>query len=196
MGTHQDITNINITGEDALRGGTGGAAVPFDANSELGQVARRRIGARAAMMLAVVGRGAATVMANTNIAVPSIGMGPGKVLALGGGAATIWKIKAYGVDTLPGGVDCDLAEIGLSSNGARPGTEFRGGVADGVNSATLVMQLDAVYVFCNCLRETAFEPIRTSNCRIWPLLSCTSLILTDLSPRPRAVVMRRSSSAL
>ena len=92
MGTIQDITYINTTGEDALRGGAGGAAVPYDVNRDLGQVARRRIGARAAMMLAVVGRGAATVMADTNIAVPSIGMGPGKVLPLGGGAATIWKI--------------------------------------------------------------------------------------------------------
>ena len=50
MGPHQDITNINITGEDALHGGAGGAAVPNDVNSDLGQVAWRRIGALATRM--------------------------------------------------------------------------------------------------------------------------------------------------
>ena len=163
MGTHQDITNINITGEDALRGGAGGAAVTNAANSDLGQVARRRTGALAAIMAVVVCREAAMVMTDTKIAVPSSGMGPGEGLALGGGAAGIWKIMVHGVDTLPGGVDCDLAEIGLSSNGARPGVEFRGGGADGVNSATLVMQFDAVYVVCNCLRGMAFAVLLEPN---------------------------------
>ena len=73
MGTHQDITNINITGEDALRGGAGGAAVTNAANSDLGQVARRRTGALAAIMAVVVCREAAMVMTDTKIAVPSSG---------------------------------------------------------------------------------------------------------------------------
>ena len=54
MGTIRDITNINTIDEDALCGEAGGAAVLNDVNNDLGQVARRRVGALAAMMEAVV----------------------------------------------------------------------------------------------------------------------------------------------
>ena len=96
MGTIRDITNINTIDEDALCGEAGGAAVLNDVNNDLGQVARRRVGALAAMMGAVVCRDAAVVMTDAKIAVPSSGMGPGEGLALGGGAATIWTVKVCG----------------------------------------------------------------------------------------------------
>ena len=105
MGTIRDITNINTIDEDALCGEAGGAAVLNDVNNDLGQVARRRVGALAAMMGAVVCRDAAVVMTDAKIAVPSSGMGPGEGLALGGGAATTWAVKVCGTNALPGVVD-------------------------------------------------------------------------------------------
>ena len=92
MGTDQDITNIITIGEDALRGGAGDAAVTCDVTSGLEQVARRRIGALATMVSAVVGRDAVAVMTDTKSAVPSIGTGPGKILGLGGGTNPFLRV--------------------------------------------------------------------------------------------------------
>jgi hypothetical protein len=159
MGTIRDITNINTIDEDALCGEAGDAAVLNDVNNDLGQVARRRVGALAAMMGAVVCRDAAVVMTDAKIAVPSSGMGPGEGLALGGGAATIWTAKVCGSDALPGVVDYYLAEVGLGLRGARPGIGLLGGCADCANSAALVTLLGAVYVVCSRSRGTACEAL-------------------------------------
>ena len=163
MGTIRDITNINTIDEDALCGEAGGAAVLNDVNNDLGQVARRRVGARAAMMEAVVCRDAAVVMTDAKIAVPSSGMGPGEGLALGGGAATIWAVKVCGSDALPGVVDYYLAEVGLGLRGARPGIELLGGCADCANSAALARLLGAVHVVCSRSRGTACEALLEPN---------------------------------
>ena len=142
-----------------MRSAAGLVAPPssMTSNSDLGQVARRRIGALAAMMSAVECRDAAAVMTDTKIAVPSSGMGPDKGLALGGGTAGIWKTKVHVADSLPAGVDYDLAEVGLSPSGARPGTKFRGGWVDYVDSAAIVTLLVAANVVCNRSRGTAFK---------------------------------------